>query len=105
MQPPILSLLAEICAAHSDPHGFPPSTGWLPVLGDWRLPVLSPDNRTWERNAVQEPQVVYLPELKLMRMWYRGGGWDTNSGVGVADSIDYGKTWTKYSGNPVWGKC
>jgi hypothetical protein len=47
--------------------------------------------------------VVYVPELKLMRMWYRGGGWGFPTGVGVADSPDGGKTWWKYAGNPVWG--
>ena len=47
--------------------------------------------------------MVYVPELKLMRMWYRGGGWGFPTGVGVADSPDGGKTWWKYAGNPVWG--
>jgi hypothetical protein len=47
--------------------------------------------------------VIYMPELKLMRMWYRGAGWGTPSGLGIADSTDSGKTWKKYTGNPVWG--
>ena len=72
------------------------------MLGDWSKPVLTADNNTWEVDAVQEPQVIYLPELKLLRMWYRGAGWAAPSGVGVADSFDGGKTWTKHGANPVW---
>lgn len=50
---------------------------------------------------VQEPQVIFQPESKTLRMWYRGGGWGFPSAVGVADSSDFGKTWTRYPGNPV----
>ena len=82
---------------------FPPNMGYEPVLGNWSVPVLSPDNATWEHTAVQEPQVIWMPELKLLRMWYRGGGWNVPSGLGVADSTDRGKTWTRFKGNPVWG--
>jgi|EP01047_Picozoa_sp_COSAG01_P032554 hypothetical protein len=81
---------------------FPP-----PGAGGWRPPthnpVLVPDNATWEHTAVQEPQVVFVPEQKLMRMWYRGAGWGFPSGLGVADSTDLGRTWQRYARNPVWG--
>eukprot|EP01052_Picozoa_sp_SAG31_P020836 SAG31_NODE_1584_length_7827_cov_2.129788_4_plen_364_part_00 len=113
---------------------FPPrGKVWKPVLGDWSAPVLTADNSTWEHNAVQEPQVIWDPRLKLLRMWcamessslpiavggqciqlvshfdvavihrYRGGGWGSPSGIGVADSTDGGQSWKKYAGNPVWG--
>ncbi len=83
------------------PERFPPISGWQPVLGDnWSQPVFTA-NDTWEHDAVQEPQVIFQPENRTLRMWYRGGGWGFPSGVGVADSSD-GKTWTRYAGNPVW---
>ena len=94
----VLLLLTAVAS-----QAFPPATGWQPVLGDWAKPVLTADNNTWEHTAVQEPQVIYMPELQLMRMWYRGAGWGKPSGLGVADSKDGGKTWHKYKGNPVWG--
>jgi hypothetical protein len=104
------STAAELSGEHegstaegSTARSFPPTPGWQPVLGDWNLPVLTADNTTWEKTAVQEPQVIYLPELKLMRMWYRGAGWGAPSGLGVADSTDNGKTWAKHKLNPVWG--
>ena len=93
-------LLFAPALAHA---AFPPDKGWKPVSGAWITPALVADNTTWEHSAVQEPQVIYMPELKLMRMWYRGAGWGTPSGLGVADSTDGGKTWKKHSGNPVWG--
>jgi hypothetical protein len=95
----VLLAAAGACAAQN----FPPATGWQPVLGDWSKPVLTADNSTWEHSAVQEPQVIYQPESKSLRMWYRGAGWGTPSGLGVADSTDGGKTWLKHAGNPVWG--
>ena len=96
-----LSLLAGVaigtCAA-----AFPPAGAvWEPVSGSWDRAVLTPE-RTWEGEGVQEPQVVYQPATKSLRMWYRGGGWGVPSGLGVADSLDGGKTWTKFAGNPVY---
>eukprot|EP00729_Bicosta_minor_P013454 gene13454-18396_t len=82
---------------------FPPSGDvWKPVSGSWNTPVLQADNATWEHSAVQEPQVIYIPETQKMRMWYRGAGWGFPSSVGVADSLDGGKTWIKYKHNPVY---
>ena len=89
---------------------FPPTTPgsgggggmWQPVLGSWNNPVLVADNTTWEHSAVQEPQVIYQPATKSLRMWYRGAGWGFPSGVGVADSTDGGKTWKKHPRNPVY---
>jgi hypothetical protein len=98
----LLLPLLPLLAAGPGSSTFPPSgaAGWRVSA---RNPVLVPDNATWEHTAVQEPQVIYVPELKLMRMWYRGAGWGFPTGLGVADSPDGGKTWWKYAGNPVWG--
>eukprot|EP00040_Diaphanoeca_grandis_P008818 m.46529 g.46529 ORF g.46529 m.46529 type:complete len:347 (-) comp20271_c0_seq1:437-1477(-) len=96
-----LGLLAS-CVAEQTP--FPPGGAvWEPALGSWNSPVLQADNTTWEASAVQEPQIIYQPSTKALRMWYRGAGWGAPSAVGVADSTDGGRTWTKYPGNPVWG--
>lgn len=82
---------------------FPPTgAAWRPAKGSWDLPVLEADNATWEHSAVQEPQVIYQPKTKSLRMWYRGAGWGFPSGVGVADSFDGGITWQKYKNNPVY---
>lgn len=56
----VLCLTAASTRAHNGGF-FPPTTGWVPVLGNWSLPVLSPENGTWEHTAVQEPQVNSLP--------------------------------------------
>ena len=32
-------------------------------------PMLQADNTTWEHSAVQEPQVIYQPSTKSLRMW------------------------------------
>jgi hypothetical protein len=65
--------------------GFPPPGNvWKPVKGSWNTPVLTANASTWERTAVQEPQVVFQKETNSLRMWYRGAGWDAPSGVGVA---------------------
>jgi mannan endo-1,4-beta-mannosidase len=81
---------------------IPTGAVWKPALGSWNKPILTADNTTWEHTAVQEPQVMYQPETKSLRMWYRGAGWGFPTGVGVADSTDGGLTWSKYNGNPVW---
>ena len=81
---------------------FPPSAAvWKSASGDWNTPIFSATD-IWEHSAVQEPQVIFLPEKKILRMWYRGAGWGAPSGVGVADSLDGGMTWTKHKYNPVW---
>ena len=98
-----LAALVLALPTESFAQRFPPAGGYKPVLGDWSKPVLTADNNTWEFDAVQEPQVIFLPELKLLRMWYRGAGWGHPSGLGVADSTDNGKTWIKHPSNPVWG--
>lgn len=53
-------------------------------------------------HSTSQPQVIYIPETQKMRMWYRGAGWGFPSSVGVADSLDGGKTWIKYKHNPVY---
>ena len=89
---PGLVLLPAAHGPHSTVLQLPPAAGWQPVLGDWSKPVLAADNSTWEVDAVQEPQVIWDPALKVMRMWYRGAGWGSPSGLGVADSTDGGKS-------------
>eukprot|EP00035_Acanthoeca_spectabilis_P026642 m.463583 g.463583 ORF g.463583 m.463583 type:complete len:384 (+) comp23094_c0_seq1:13-1164(+) len=84
-------------------NNFPPGGAvWKPATGSWNTPVLTANASSWEHTAVQEPQVIYIPEDKVLRMWYRGAGWGHPSGVGVAESSDEGRTWTKRSENPVW---
>jgi predicted GH43/DUF377 family glycosyl hydrolase len=59
------------------------------------------DNRDWDNGGVFAPAVVYDPHAVLYTMFY--SAWD-EFGVlgrtGVATSID-GKSWTKYTGNPI----
>ena len=99
----MLALEAGRGDATSSPlKAFPPSAAvWKSASGDWNTPILTGTD-PWEDSAVQEPQVIFLPEIKAMRMWYRGGGWGVPSGVGVADSFDGGLTWIKHKNNPVW---
>jgi len=81
---------------------FPPAGAvWRPVSGNWNTAVFTA-SAEWEHSAVQEPQVVWQPATKSLRMWYRGAGWSYPSSVGVADSTDGGKTWVKHPANPVW---
>lgn len=77
-------------AAASASFPVPAGKVWQPVLGDWSKPVLTADPTTWEHTAVQEPQVIGMPEKgnASMRMWYRGAGWGPPSGLGVADSTE-----------------
>ena len=81
---------------------FPPTTGWKPVLGSWDMPVLTADNATWEATTVCEPQVIWQPATKSLRMWYRGGGFGHPKAIGIADSTDGGRTWTRHPANPVF---
>lgn len=98
------ALSLVLLAMVSDAKRFPPAGAvWEPVLGSWNDPVLKADNTTWEATGVQEPQIIFQNKTNSLRMWYRGAGWGYPSGVGVADSFDGGKTWTKFKGNPIWG--
>lgn len=69
-------------------NNFPPGGAvWKPATGSWNTPVLTANASSWEHTAVQEPQVIYIPEDKVLRMWYRGAGWGHPSGVGVAGLV------------------
>jgi len=62
-------------------------------------PVLSDaDAPTWESNAIFKPSVILKDSV--FHLWYTGRN-DTLRQIGYATSLD-GKTWTKYSGNPVF---
>ena len=78
---------------------FPPTNAsWTRVATN---PVLPP-TESWEGPCTCENVATYDPSFPNApwRMWYRGG-WGTQ-GVGFASSVD-GVTWTKYSGNPIYG--
>ena len=68
------------------------------ILTALHIPTSPPSNL----HLRQKPQVVYQPGTKSLRMWYRGAGWGHPSSIGVADSVDGGKTWAKFKGNPVY---
>jgi len=65
-----------------------------------KTPVLSPD-QPWEKAAVMCPHVEWDVPAQLFRMWYSGGEQYEPDAIGYATSAD-GKTWTKFSGNPIF---
>ena len=101
------ALLFSFAGKQSSSSAFFPPSGavWKPgANGSWDTPILRADPLTWEKSAVQEPQVLSWPagSTTSLRMWYRGAGWGSPSGVGVADSTDGGVTWSKHPSNPVY---
>lgn len=63
-------------------------------------PVLMPD-RSWERQSLMNPSVLFDETRKMYQMWYCGGGWFEPDCIGYAESTD-GIHWTKHPNNPVF---
>jgi beta-1,2-mannobiose phosphorylase / 1,2-beta-oligomannan phosphorylase len=70
---------------------------WTRVSAD---PVLVA-NRSWEKQAVMNPDVLYDRKTGLFRMWYSAGEQYEPDAVGYATSRD-GTYWTKDIGNPIF---
>ena len=87
-------------AWHPTPHGT------LDEIDRWeRYGAVLTGAVAWENNAVLEPSVIYDPDARLWKMWYKAGsltGAGTLDAVGYATSTD-GLTWTKHAGNPIYG--
>lgn len=66
---------------------------------DPRNPILERDSGTaWESDHVKEPNALIVDnKVFLYYVGYNGTAYQ----IGLAYSTDYGKTFTKYSGNPV----
>ena len=76
-------------------------TAELPALLE--LPDVGPDralasDQPWEQGAVAAPCVVRVSETDLV-MFYQGGV--SEPAVGLAESRDNGRTWTKHPSNPI----
>jgi predicted GH43/DUF377 family glycosyl hydrolase len=66
---------------------------------DFNNPILSP-TATWEGTIVKDPWPVMVDGV--LYLYYAGWRSSTNRfQIGLATSTDYGKTFTKYSGNPI----
>ncbi len=63
-------------------------------------PVLVYD-KTWEKNAVMCPHVIWDEDENIFRMWYSGGEQYEPDAIGYATSKN-GISWDKYEGNPVF---
>jgi hypothetical protein len=82
---------------------------------------LSMDGITWQTDTLNNPvlpvgspgawdQNNYLPKVlaigDTLYLWYTAESvpGSVNSGIGLATSVDSGRTWTKYIGNPILTK-
>jgi len=69
-------------------------------IADGNNPFLAPVPATWEANVVKDPWVVVVNNI--IYLYY--AGWRSSTDrfqIGLAISKDYGRTFTKYSGNPI----
>jgi len=63
-------------------------------------PIISPVASTWEANICKDPWVVVVNNI--IYLYYAGWRSSTNRfQIGLAISKDYGRTFTKYSTNPI----
>ncbi|MBI4721678.1 MAG: hypothetical protein HY769_01530 [Candidatus Stahlbacteria bacterium] len=68
-------------------------------------PILAPgDTGSWDDQWILDGHVILVHDT--LKMWYLGINLNHNQypckGIGLAYSADSGKTWHKYSGNPVF---
>ena len=63
-------------------------------------PVLTAE-KNWEGVAVMCPDVIYVEQSQLFRMWYSAGEEYEPNAIGYATSLD-GINWQKYPFNPIF---